>query len=82
MVLPFLGPSTLRDTVGIVGDAFLNPTRYIDPAEVGWVITGYEYFNDASFHIGDYETFKDAAINPYEAFKDAYIQSRINKVNN
>ncbi|MBW2192816.1 MAG: VacJ family lipoprotein [Deltaproteobacteria bacterium] len=79
---PLLGPSTLRDTVGIVGDAFLNPIRYIDPAEIGWAMTGYEFLNDVSFHIGDYETFKDAAIDPYEAFKDAYLQSRINKVNN
>lgn len=82
LVWPFLGPSTLRDTVGMVGDAFLNPIRYVDPAELGWSLSGYEFLNDISFHIGDYEAFKKAAVDPYEALKDAYIRSRIKKVNN
>lgn len=82
LVWPFLGPSTLRDTVGMIGDAFLNPIRYVDPAELGWSLSGYESLNDISFHIGDYEAFKKAAVDPYEALKDAYIRSRIKKVNN
>jgi phospholipid-binding lipoprotein MlaA len=82
IVWPLFGPSTLRDTVGMVGDAFMNPIRYIDPAELGWSLSGYEFLNDVSFHIGDYETLKEAAIDPYEAFKDAYVRSRIKKVNN
>jgi phospholipid-binding lipoprotein MlaA len=30
--------------------------------------------------IGDYESLKDAAIDPYVAFRDAYIQYRLKKV--
>jgi phospholipid-binding lipoprotein MlaA len=29
LVLPFLGPSTPRDTVGLIGDAFLDPITYV-----------------------------------------------------
>lgn len=30
MVLPFLGPSTLRDAVGLIPDAYTLPQKYID----------------------------------------------------
>ena len=31
VVWPLFGPSTLRDSVGMVGDSFLNPVRYVEP---------------------------------------------------
>ncbi|MFH0999020.1 MAG: VacJ family lipoprotein [Pseudomonadota bacterium] len=81
LVLPFLGPSTLRDTAGMGGDYFLSPTAYIDPAAVGWSMKGEESVNDLSFRIGQYEELKDAAIEPYESFKDGYLQYRNKKIN-
>ena len=80
IVWPFLGPSTLRDSVGLVGDLFLNPVCYVEPTEAAVGITAYETVNDTSFQIGDYESLKKAAINPYEALRDAYIQHRKSKV--
>jgi phospholipid-binding lipoprotein MlaA len=79
-VLPFLGHSTLRDSVGLVGDLFLNPISYVEPVQVAVGIRAYEILNDRSFKIGDYESLKKAAINPYEALRDAYIQHRESKV--
>lgn len=77
IVWPFLGPSSLRDTVGSVGDGFLSPTNYITPARDSLAVNGYAYFNNASLHIGDYEDLKESAIDPYIALKDAYVQHRI-----
>ncbi|MBF0572254.1 MAG: VacJ family lipoprotein, partial [Desulfamplus sp.] len=34
LVLPLIGPSTLRDTVGFAGDFFLSPTSYVEPPEL------------------------------------------------
>jgi phospholipid-binding lipoprotein MlaA len=82
VVLPFLGPSTLRDSVGLVGDGFLNPVYYVKPMEAAVGIKAYEIINETSFKIGDYESLKKAAINPYEALRDAYIQHRESKVKN
>ncbi len=76
IVLPLLGPSTLRDTVGFVGDQFLNPARYVEPLEVSIGISGVKVTNEGSFHIGEYEDFKSAAIDPYVAMRQAYIQYR------
>jgi phospholipid-binding lipoprotein MlaA len=80
IVWPFLGPSTLRDTFGMVGDRFLDPTTYIEPQWASIGVSGLDLINATSFRIGDYESFKDAAIEPYEAFRDAYIQNRLKSV--
>jgi phospholipid-binding lipoprotein MlaA len=76
IVWPFLGPSSLRDTIGTVGDGFLSPVNYINPVEDAVAVDSYEYFNDVSLHIGDYEDLKESAIDPYIAVKDSYIQHR------
>ncbi len=75
IVMPFIGPSSLRDFVATSADNALQPTTYID-GKVAAGATVVEKVNAMSFRIGDYESFKDAAIDPYEAFRDAYIQLR------
>jgi phospholipid-binding lipoprotein MlaA len=80
LVLPILGPSTLRDTVGKCGDFFGTYTAYIRPDALAWALKGEEAVNDLSFRIGQYEEMKDAAIIPYESFKDGYIQYRKKKI--
>ena len=80
LVWPLLGPSTLRDSVGMVGDRFLNPITYVKPVEASVAIWSFDKINETSLHIGDYESIKKAAVEPYEAFRDAYIQYRLNKV--
>lgn len=79
LVWPFLGPSSLRDTFGSVGDSFINPTGILSL----WVdtlaavaISGYDYLNAGSLRIGDYEDLKEAALDPYIAMRNAYFQRR------
>lgn len=80
LMLPFLGPSTLRDTVGFVGDLYLNPLAYADTYEVSIGSGALNQLNNLSFRIGDYEALKNAALDPYEAFRNAYIQLRQSKI--
>ncbi len=80
IVWPVLGPSTLRDSVGMVGDWFLKPVFYVRPTEASLEIWAVEKVNDTSFRIGDYESLKEAAIDPYVALRNAYIQYRKKKV--
>ncbi len=80
IVWPFLGPSSPRDTVGWVADRALTPTTYlttswINPVTVG--IYAHEEVNHLSFHLGDYEALKKAAVDPYVAIRDAYVQYRM-----
>jgi phospholipid-binding lipoprotein MlaA len=76
LVWPLLGPSTLRDSVGMGGDYFLNPTFYIEDDEARISVSVVNVINKTSFHIGEYESFKDASIDPYIAMRQAYLQYR------
>ncbi len=80
LVLPLVGSSTLRDSIGSVGDFFLNPATYIESAELAAGVTALDKVNAVSFRIGDYETLKSAALDPYVALRDAYIQMRRKQV--
>jgi len=79
-ILPFLGPSSIRDSVGLIGDIFLYPIGYINPQELSLGIYTYENMNRFSFNLDDYDILKEAAIDPYTAVRDAYYQNRKAKV--
>jgi len=80
IIWPFIGPSSLRDTVGLIGDGFLTPVYYVSPWEAALGIAAYDKMNDTSLHIGDYEDLKESAIDPYVAIRDAYAQHRKKEV--
>lgn len=82
LILPFWGPSSFRDTVGLAGDRFLDPVFYLDPWELRAGATATDTVNKTSFRIGDYEAFKKAALEPYDAMKSAFLQRRLKSVNN
>lgn len=80
---PIIGPSCARDTVGYVGDLFLDPVSYLVPNLEYYVgIKSYDTVNNTSLQAGEYEDFKKAAIDPYVALRDAYYQYRRNLVTN
>ena len=80
IVWPLLGPSTMRDSVGRVGDMFLSPMFYVEHTETMMGITTARSINGSSFHVGEYEVFKSEALDPYVAMRDKYIQSRNKKI--
>jgi phospholipid-binding lipoprotein MlaA len=75
LVWPILGPSTLRDTAGRAGDIFLDPVAHIAPGLSPFLRT-YERLNWLSLNVGNYESVKAAAVDPYASFKDIYLQYR------
>jgi len=80
LVWPVLGPSSLRDTVGIVGDYFLDPVNYITPVVDRIAVHSIDITNRTSLHIGDYEDLKESALDPYVSFRNAYFQHRNSKI--
>jgi len=80
LVWPILGPSTLRDFIGWMGDAYLNPITYIDPFEAEMAVRGFNLVNKTSFHIGEYEALKEASVDPYVAMRNSYLQYREKKI--
>lgn len=76
IVWPIFGPSTVRDTIGLAGDSFLDVANYINPFYIPLSIHTYKRVNNTSLEIGTYEDLKESSIEPYTAFRDAYIQYR------
>jgi len=81
VVLPYFGPSSVRDTVGLVTDLLLHPLVYVkiklweNPA-----LRAYETVNNTSMRIGEYEDLKKAALDPYVSFRNAYYQYRASEI--
>ncbi len=80
LVLPFFGPSSLRDAAGLGGDGFLNPLWYLVDFRTGVAIRAGNAVNDTSLRIGEYEDIKAAAVDPYLAIRDGYVQHREGQV--
>jgi ABC-type transporter lipoprotein component MlaA len=70
LVLPVYGPSSLRDTVGLVPDAYLDPATYYFPA--GPVLS----FNDLVDAIPAYREFVETTYDPYD---DARVLWTLNR---
>ncbi len=79
---PFFGPSNVRDTIGLAGDFFLSPVSYLamSDAGAGVAIEAGKEVNNTSLTLGDYEDFKESAIDPYVSLRDAYRQYRQKKI--
>jgi phospholipid-binding lipoprotein MlaA len=79
LMLPFLGPSSLRDGLGKIPDTLADPIFWLTYNEEWWVgiaVRAYEAVNDTSLSIGDYEALKDASLDPYTAIRNAWVQNR------
>lgn len=82
LVLPLLGPSTMRDGIGSGVAAYLDPVKYgINQADVNvWYKRGYlaMYVVDARSQLiesgGD--AFLESSLDPYAAARSAYLQLR------
>lgn len=79
---PIIGPSSARDSIGLAGDYFVNPTLYLfasDTVAATSVYTGSRV-NNVSLVIGDYEALVEGSLDPYIAVRNAYHQYRANKI--
>lgn len=90
LVWPFLGPSSLRETVGRVGDLFADPFFYLSPwpiyheLEIPWYASGtargFLYFNDMGAMFPAYDSMKSASVDPYIAVREAWVKRRAMQV--
>ena len=76
IVLPLLGPSTARDTVGTVADYFGNLTSYVDPTWFRTTLFGVNLVNTRANLLGASDVLTDAALDKYSFVRNAYLQRR------
>jgi phospholipid-binding lipoprotein MlaA len=80
LVLPLLGPSTLRDTGGLLVDtAFFDPIYYADP-QARNIMLGTKFIDKRSQYLPGSDLLDEAALDPYVFMRDAYLQRRANQI--
>lgn len=81
VVLPFFGPSTVRDTVGwpvdVQGDVFW---RYADPVWFRNTGIGLRVIDTRAGLLDAGSLIEEAALDRYEFLRDGYLQRRANKI--
>ncbi len=77
IVMPFFGPTTLRDGVGSFVDAwYLDPVVYVEDDAVAAGLLVLDKVNTGSLDRDTYEAIKREAFDPYTFIRDAYVQRR------
>jgi phospholipid-binding lipoprotein MlaA len=76
VVLPLLGPSTARDTVGLVGDWYTDPLTYVNDGGVAWGLKGLRIIDRRADLLAASKVLEQAALDPYSFVRDAYLQRR------
>jgi len=76
LVLPLFGPSTVRDTAGMLVDRQIDPSAYIDPVWVRNSLFGVRVVNTRASLLGATGLIEMAALDKYAFLRDAYLQRR------
>jgi len=92
-VLPILGPTTARDSVGMIADSFVDPFAHVTLREKkllgisgnqldylsvkGTAAIDFRAYNEVNFN-----SLEKNSIDLYASFKSLYLQNRENKINN
>ncbi|MCX6974973.1 MAG: VacJ family lipoprotein [Verrucomicrobia bacterium] len=80
IVLPVFGPSSVRDTVGLVGDYALSPVTWVSfggvPAAAALAVTGPNSVRNLDTRLNTYDAATKNSIDPYQAVRSGYSQYR------
>jgi phospholipid-binding lipoprotein MlaA len=80
LVLPFLGPRTIRDTAGLIVDWETDPTSYIDPNRYRNAVQGFRLVTRRAELLNASKVLEVASLDEYEFLRDAYLQRRRNLI--
>lgn len=80
LVLPFLGPRTVRDTAGLIVDFKTDPVTYIDPTRDRNAAVGLRLVAQRERLLGASRILEVAALDEYAFVREAYLQRRRNLI--
>ncbi len=93
LVLPILGPSTARDSFGLLADTFVDPFAHVTIREnelLGVSGNDLDYYSVKGVTAVDFradnnqniDSLEKNSLDLYSSFKSVYLQSRENKIRN
>lgn len=80
LVLPVLGPSSVRDGAGVVVNAALSPATYLDPG-ASFGLYGVSFVDTRTNLLPATDLISLAALDKYSFMRDGYLQRRRYLVN-
>ena len=80
LMLPLMGPATLRDAVGRPVDAYAGYFRYVNHIPTRNVAFGLEIIDLRANLLGASTTLDTAALDKYQFVRDAYLQRRLRSI--
>ena len=92
-VLPILGPTTARDSIGMIVDSFVDPFAHVTWREkelfgvsgnqIDYVaVKGTTAVDFRADNETNFDSLEKNSIDLYASFKSLYLQNRENKINN
>lgn len=79
-VMPILGPSSVRDTVGFAGDIVIDPFFSLEADEIYWGFVVLRAIDTRAGLLAAGDLMDEAALDRYVFVRDAYLQRRRNLV--
>lgn len=76
VVLPFFGPRTARDTVGLIFDVATDPVAHVDHVPTRNVLLFTRVISDRAELLKADKVIEEAALDKYSYVRDAYLQRR------
>ena len=92
-VLPILGPTTIRDSIGLFADTLVDPFAHVTLGEGKikdisgnkldyYTVKGTGAVNFRANNDTNFKSLEKNSIDLYSSFKSLYLQNRENKINN
>ena len=81
LVLPFFGPSSVRDAAGFGVDSLMNPIAYLESDKLRGGLIGLNYVDFKSDLKSASSLIGEASVDEYEFLKNAYFQKRDSQIN-
>lgn len=76
IVWPVLGPSSVRDSIGLPMDIAASPSTVINDGTARYSLTALQIVNTRSNLLGATRVLDDIALDKYNFIRDAYLQRR------
>ena len=80
LVLPFLGPSSIRDGAGVTANLFADPLTHVAPDALQISAYALRFVQVRSDLLDASRLLEEAALDRYVFLRDAYLQRRRNQV--
>lgn len=81
IMLPLLGPSTVRDTIGRAGTYYMSVWPYLKPERLNYTLYGINLVDTRASYLRIEPIIECATIDEYIFLRDAYFQRRQVEIN-